>query len=121
MKILCSVLLITLALLICTCGKKDTATSPAVYDFQAISLGVGGDCQLCMIKFLSNHLLVDSIIGIDPPVDTSFYALNIPLNLTDSGTVLQLSIRKPLYLELPVCKYKGPSYNSVYVINAIKK
>jgi len=111
---------IIILLMICSCGKKDTVITPIIYEFQAISLGIGGDCQLCQIKFLANIAKVDSIIGIETPVDSVYYALSLPSELNYPGTLIKLNIRQPLYIEVPYCNYKGKFYNSVYVVNAEK-
>ena len=121
MKILYPVMWITMILVICSCGNKDTVVTPAVYDFQAVSLGVGGDCHICLIKFLNNINKVDSIAGRKTPVDSVYYALNMPTELRAAGTIIRLIIREPMYIELPVCTALGPSYSSVYVLDAAVK
>ena len=112
---------IIMLFMIFSCGKTDTAITPnVIYEFQAISLGVGGECQLCQIKFVANIDKVDSILGITAPVDSIYYALSLPAELNVPGTLMTIYIRKPLYIEVPNCNYKGKFFNSVYVEDAKK-
>lgn len=113
------VLILPLLLVASSC-RYDEEVTLQPFQFEADVLGIGGDCQLCLIEFMGNEAEVEAIIGL-PPVDHKYYALGLDEKLIIGGLHITLNIRKPDAGEIPVCSTMGLAYPAVFVTKAAAK
>ena len=114
MKNILLIIVLTISIIFFSCKKENsTQVQTPIYQFEAVSKGVGEDCKTNLIQFTNNFALLDSITGFNGDI---FYALNLPDNMKPVGTTIKLNIRKPNSSELLNCTTMGPTWGQVYVL-----
>jgi|GEM_PF-956010 len=110
-----------LTLLFFTSCDKNTPDNDLT--FEAIVMGINYDCHLPIIEFTTNVEKVNQIAELQPSkyLCYRFIAKNLPINLQEEGTIIELKIRKIQAHELGVCTAMGPSYPWIYILEAKEK
>jgi len=105
-RILFSIILFS-SILTCT---KDKETD-GVYTFLAIVSAYDLNCEICVLEFPNDSLIVRKLIG-EIPYNNLYNAVNLSMDDFEIGQNIEVTIRKPQGDEFKGCKTLYASYTN---------